>query len=243
MTGRVPRIRWVFFDLGGTLIDNRDFERWVDAARRVQVEVDPDRLAHAYADVMMQADRERWEVPVAEHWRRILARATERDVTIHAAERFLADWDPAGARYSIYSDARRCLETLKAEGRSLGVISNSRSAEAVREILQHIGLLPFFSVVVSSGTEGVAKPAPEIFRRALERARVAPEESFYVGDLPFADARASAALGMHSIWLHRDGTGFGEDPPEITTLLEVPLVLRQIEAHLPPADAPGIRGP
>jgi len=51
----------------------------------------------------------------------------------------------------------------------MGVVSNSRSEESVRGMLRATGIEEFFRVVVSSGTEGVAKPDPEIFRRAVAR--------------------------------------------------------------------------
>jgi putative hydrolase of the HAD superfamily len=99
----------------------------------------------------------------------------------------------------------------------------------VRQILARGGIEEFFPTVISSGTEGVAKPDPEIFRRALARHQVTAGETFYVGNLAFTDAQASSAAGLHSVWLNRAGTGFGEDPPEITSLLEVPLCIRRLE--------------
>ncbi|MGI0068384.1 MAG: HAD family hydrolase, partial [Thermoplasmata archaeon] len=86
-----------------------------------------------------------------------------------------------------------------------------------------------FTTVTSSGTEGVRKPDPEIFRRALARAHVEAGESFYVGNLAHTDAEAARAAGLGSVWLHRYGTGFNLDPPEITSLLEVPNWVRRLE--------------
>ena len=114
---------------------------------------------------------------------------------------------------------RRCLERLKRDGRALGVVSNSWSEAGVRETLQKARILGYFSVIVSSGTEGISKPDPEIFRRAVSRIGVRADEAFYVGDLPYTDAKAAASAGLRSVWLNRDGDGFGEDPPEITSSL------------------------
>jgi HAD superfamily hydrolase (TIGR01662 family) len=221
-------IRAVFFDLGDTLIDVRDYALWLEVARGVMVDLDSDALVHAVQEAIRTNDRPD-PVSHTELWRQILAAASDRPVTTHTAERFLAelgDREPTGR---LFSDARRCLDVLHAQGRTLGVISNSRSEESIRMLMESVGILRFFSVVLSSGTEGVAKPEPEIFLRALKRANVRAPESFYVGDLAYTDAKAARAAGLHSVWLHRDGTGFGEDPPEITSLLEVPLVIRRIE--------------
>jgi HAD superfamily hydrolase (TIGR01509 family) len=221
-------IRAVFFDLGDTLIDVRDYALWLEVARGVMVDVDSDALVHAVQEVVKANDRPN-PVSHTELWRQILAAAADRPVTTHTAERFMADLAERPRTGHLFSDARRCLDVLHAQGRTLGVISNSRSEESIRTLMESVGILRFFSVVVSSGTEGVAKPEAEIFHRALKRAHVRGPESFFVGDLAYTDAQAARAAGLHSVWLHRDGTGFGEDPPEITSLLEVPLVIRRIE--------------
>jgi len=124
---------------------------------------------------------------------------------------------------------RRCLDTLAHERRHLGIVSNSSSEASLRRLLDRVGVLSYFERIVSSGTEGVAKPDAAIFRRATERLQVEPTETLYVGNLPWTDTRAALAAGLHSVWLNRDGTGMGSDPPEITSLLEVPLCVRQIE--------------
>jgi len=129
----------------------------------------------------------------------------------------------------LFSDTRRCLDELRSAHRELGVVSNSTSEAHVRRILDRVGILEYFSRVVSSGTEGVSKPDPEIFRRAVHRMNVKPEEALYVGNLAFTDAKGAAAAGLHSVWLNREGTGFGDDPPEIMSLLEVPLWVARIE--------------
>ncbi|MCI4365943.1 MAG: HAD family hydrolase [Thermoplasmata archaeon] len=228
--GRSPRphIAAVFFDLGGTLVDEQDIAGWVDDAARLGVVLLPDDLAHAYADVARETDCSP-RVPAPEFWRRVLGRAARREVTPTTADRFGQVQLQRERPLPLFSDARRCLEELRGQGRRLGVISNSRGESHVREILARRGIAEFFDTVVSSGTEGISKPDPEIFRRALARLSVPPSESFYVGDLAFTDAKAAAAVGLHSVWLNRWGTGFGDDPPEITSLLEVPVCIRILE--------------
>jgi len=239
------KIHAVLFDLGGTLVDERDFSGWAELARGIYLDLAPEQLAHAYAEVEAEDDRTPVGLdPRAAHvdfWRRVLSRASENHVTAETAARFV---DARASRVdppmALYSDVRRCLDHLRGERRRLGVVSNSRSEAAVRRILDRVGILRYFERVVSSGTEGVAKPDPEIFRRALTRLQLAPEETLYVGNLPRTDALAARRAGLHSVWLHRDGTGLGDDPPEITSLLEVPLVVRRIETSPggPPSPRP-----
>ena len=237
MARAVVRIRAVLFDLGGTLVDECDFAGWAELARAVSLDLLPDDLAHAYAQVEEEVDRTPGapaadnETLVAGYWSRLLSVASGRTVGPEIAARFV-DARRASEREGslpLYSDVRRCLDRLQAQRRRLGIVSNSSSEARVRRILDQAGILGYFERVVSSGSEGVRKPDPEIFRRAVDRLGVRPEEALYVGNLPQTDAKGAEAAGLHGVWLHRDGTGLGTDPPEITSLLEVPGVVRQIE--------------
>jgi HAD superfamily hydrolase (TIGR01549 family) len=223
-----PRVRAVLFDLGGTLVDYHDYAHWTDLARRCFVETDEESMAHAFHEVERETDAPE-RIVYAEFWRRTLERASGQTVDRAAAERFLGLLREQPGFNRLYSDSRRCLEALAADRRRLGVVSNSSSEAHVRRILHATEILPFFERVTSSGTEGIEKPDPEIFHRTLSRMQLDPTEALYVGNLAFTDALAARAAGLHSVWLNRAGTGFGEDPPEITSLLEVPLCVRHIE--------------
>lgn len=236
MSAGPPRIRAVLFDLGGTLVDVSDFTGWTEMARRLYLDFETDDLRHAYQEVTAEMDsevsgnaRDGW---VAEFWRRTLARAAQRDVTESTLGKFLETYRSARPTALLYSDVRRCLDQLRHEHRTLGVLSNSTSEARVRQILDQVGILDFFERIVSSGTEGIEKPNAEIFRRAVRRLEVEPGEALYVGDLAHTDAKAAIAAGLRAVWLNRDGFGFGEDPPEITSLLEVPLCVRRVELGL-----------
>ncbi|HTZ61501.1 MAG TPA: HAD family hydrolase [Thermoplasmata archaeon] len=223
-----PRIRAVLFDLGGTLVDYHDYAHWTDLARRLFVEAEEEEMAHAFHEVERETDtRER--VSYTEFWRRTLSKAAGRPVEVGVAERFLALTREAPGFYRLYSDSRRCLEHLRAEGRRLAIVSNSSSEARCRAILHETGILPYFDRVVSSGTEGVEKPDPEIFHRALRRMGVEPAQAFYVGNLAFTDAQAAREAGLGSVWLNRAGLGMAYDPPEISSLLELPLWVRHAE--------------
>ncbi|MCI4337004.1 MAG: HAD family hydrolase [Thermoplasmata archaeon] len=219
----------IFFDLGGTLIDFQDPAGWTEAARSVGVELDAEHLAHCYEEVDLEADAGPLPTPATEFWRRVLERSSGTAVSLGVAQEFelLLRRLPPGVH--LYSDVTRCLRQLASDGRKLGIISNSSSAESVREYLRGCEIDRYFDWIVSSGTEGVEKPDPAIFLRAIARASTTPARAFHVGDQPNRDARAARRAGMQSVWLNRRGTGFGEDPPEITSLTELPGLLRVLE--------------
>jgi HAD superfamily hydrolase (TIGR01509 family) len=215
--------------MGGTLVEDRDFEAFCEIAEQVGIAAHPDDLAEAVRWGMNEFDRPGSDPGRSDYWAAVLSRASKSDVPTPLVRTYIDRLRRLPRVPHLFSDVRRCLERLTEDRRLLGVVSNSWSEEGVRYALRQVGILGFFSVIVSSGTEGVAKPEKEIFLRAAQRIGVAPAEAFYVGDLPNTDARAAAAAGMHSVWLHRDGDGLGDDPPEITSLSELPKLVSRTE--------------
>lgn len=51
-----------------------------------------------------------------------------------------------------------------------------------------------------SESEGLRKPDPAIFERALKKLNVMAEETIFVGDHPIHDVAASRAVGMQGWW-------------------------------------------
>jgi len=229
------RIRAVLFDLGGTLVDEKDFDGWVDLARRCYLDLNADNFRHAFLEVEAELDADPYpgagEERLIDFWQRTLSRAAAKEVDARTTRKFMAVVREQERPIQLYSDSRRCLDLLRAEHRQLGVVSNSTSEATVRRILDRVGILDYFERIVSSGTEGVEKPDPEIFRRAVQRMKVRPIEAVFVGNLARTDAKGAAAAGLHGVWLNREGFGYGDDPPEIMSLLELPLTIRRIEAE------------
>jgi len=65
------------------------------------------------------------------------------------------------------------------------------------EDLRSLGLHRRFAAVVNSSDVGVAKPAAEIFRMALERAGATADRALFIDDTP-ANVQAARALGIRS---------------------------------------------
>ena len=225
-----PRFKAVLFDVGGTLVEDRDFSEYESIAEQIGLRTEAEAIGEAvrWADASLDGPGPR-PVP-EEYWGRVLARSSGSEVPGSLARRFVERLERLPRVAHLFSDVRRTLERLAAEGRRLGVVSNSRSEAGLRETLGASGILGYFEALVSSGSEGVAKPDPEIFRRAVRRLGLGVHEAFYVGDLAYTDARAAARAGLGSVWLNREGTGFGSDPPVISSLSELPRWVARIEA-------------
>jgi HAD superfamily hydrolase (TIGR01509 family) len=229
-SGPARRFRLVLFDVGGTLVEDQDFNLYGEIAGALGIDAHPEAIAEAVRSVNAALGPGDPASGSAGYWQRVLARASERAVAEAAAKGFAERLARLPRTGHLFSDVRRTLERLQKEGRALGVVSNARSEEGLRALLGSVGILPYFAVVVSAGRVGLAKPQPEIFRQAAREASVAPAEAFYVGDLPELDVRAAERAGLGAVWLHRDGTGFGEEPPEITSLTELPRWIARLEA-------------
>ncbi len=93
-------------------------------------------------------------------------------------------------------DLPDALERARALGLRIGIVSNSEGK--LPELFAHVGLSDAFELIVDSAIEGVRKPDPEIFRRALERMGIAAGRALYAGDIPSVDVEGAQAAGMHA---------------------------------------------
>jgi len=96
----------------------------------------------------------------------------------------------------IYHDALAALEALHRNHVRVIAISNAQGT--LDRDLAKYGIRHYFEHVLDSGAEGVAKPDPEIFVRALDRCGVAAEEVLHIGDNPTADVQGALAVGMQA---------------------------------------------
>jgi HAD superfamily hydrolase (TIGR01549 family) len=94
-------------------------------------------------------------------------------------------------------DLRQALERAQRAGVRTGIVSNSEGQLA--RLLERVGISDLFELVVDSGLEGVHKPDPEIFRRALARCGVAAHEALYAGDIPHVDVDGARAAGISAV--------------------------------------------
>ena len=86
------------------------------------------------------------------------------------------------------------LEELKKRGYILGVVSNSDGR--IETAFEQAGLTSYFDFFIDSFHVGVEKPDPGIFLLATERAKVAPEQAAYVGDLYWVDVVGARSAGL-----------------------------------------------
>ena len=109
--------------------------------------------------------------------------------------------DPA--RWQVFDDVVPALTALRSMGVRLAVVSNWDSRLPV--LLERLGLAPHFDTVVVSHLEGIEKPHPELFLRAVERLDDTPSRALHVGDTPELDEAGARAAGVDSVLVDRRG--------------------------------------
>lgn len=93
-------------------------------------------------------------------------------------------------------DLPAALDRARAMGLRLAIVSNSEGK--LPELFAHVGLGDAFELVVDSAHEGVRKPDPEIFRRALSRLGLEAPRALYAGDIPSVDVDGARAAGLRA---------------------------------------------
>lgn len=123
--------------------------------------------------------------------------------------------ETARAYRQAYLDTRRAvagaaalLQRVRTRAAAVVVSNNVRDEQEAK--LRHCGLDRFVDALVVSGEEGISKPDPEIFRRALARVACAPHEAVMLGDSWAADIAGARAAGIRAVWFNRHGG----PPPE-----------------------------
>lgn len=107
-------------------------------------------------------------------------------------------------------DVAAALDSLRADGCRIVVVTNGPTSMQERKMFR-IGLDRFVDGWVVSGTEGVKKPEPEIFRIAAKRVGSTLDGAWMIGDNPEADIRGAHVLGCRSSWISRGRTWPHED--------------------------------
>lgn len=214
---RMRKIQAILFDLGNTLI-YFDAEERLDQVLRLADEALVARLRQlGYAlDVDFHEDFRRRmnlyyqerDVELIEYTTRYILRNLLEEKGLLVNEASLIDslhayYRVTQAHWQLEAETIPTLQRLSQRGYPLGLVSNAADDADVQNLVDRSGIRPFFQVILTSAAEGVRKPNPQIFWRALEALDVQPEAAVMVGDTLGADILGAKNAGIFSVWVTR----------------------------------------
>ena len=121
--------------------------------------------------------------------------------------------------YRLYPDTLPAIQSLKAAGYRLAVLSNWD--QSLHRVIRMFHLEPYFEIVIASLEEGVEKPNAEIFAILSRRAGLEAHQIVHIGDHPIDDFQAASRAGMQAALLDRaTPEEFGERFSSLTSFAD-----------------------
>lgn len=179
-------LKWIFFDLGSTLIDETDCIEFRVAETLKQAgapsKEDFYRQMEYFASVNMLPYKD-----------------TVKKFGLENV-RWLKELE------KLYPESQEVLQSL--QGRyKLGIIANQSAG--TEERLVQFGIRDYFDVVAASAEAGIAKPDKGIFELALSQAGCSACDACMVGDRLDNDITPAAEMGMSTVWVRQGWFGMG----------------------------------
>ena len=212
----------VFFDLYGTLVDIRTDEEsdaaWMGLGRFVR---DHGGVAHEAQEFRRWFVRLRDERiaalggddPAADRYVEPDVLGVYREILSSCGAVGDPDELARGAAWSVrrastsllrlYPGALDMLARIRGSGRRAVLVSNAQSGYTRPEVAE-LGLTSRLDRILISSEEGVRKPDPRFFGRALELESVAPERVVMVGNDQTSDILGAARCGIEGVYMHTE---------------------------------------
>jgi 2-haloacid dehalogenase len=189
-------LRWVLFDMNGTLLDPTGIAAALSPHGRHQDLVEEgfrEALLQSMADTLSGGYR-----PLPEYLRAALQRrllmAGEGAERLDAAMQKASAMDP-------FPEAAEALDRLRVGGLELAVVTNS-ATDSAEASLERAGLRDRFAVVAGSDAVRVFKPHPEVYRYGLAMVGATPAEACMVAAHGW-DLMGAKRVGLATAWVSR----------------------------------------
>jgi HAD superfamily hydrolase (TIGR01662 family) len=206
-------IRYLIFDLGGTLMHSRSdwqpVHEQADAAlvqslHQYGIELDAAVFRARLQGYYEQRDQDYYETTyhlVLGELLKDLGHAEVAESVLRSALDAL--YVITQSNWQLELDAIETLETLKSGKYRLGIFSNAGDNKDVQDLIESFGIRNYFDFVLTSAACFYRKPHPRAFEIALAHWNAPPNEAAMIGDSLEADILGANQLGMTSIWLTR----------------------------------------
>ncbi|MET1015111.1 MAG: HAD family hydrolase [Paenisporosarcina sp.] len=218
----------ILFDLDGTLLDRKATLEAFCLAQHVKFNISMNR--ELYCKRIVELDKNGYvrkeqvyaQMMEENNWSNELKDALIEDYMNHFHEFCVP-----------FKGLHETLAELQRQKYLIGMITNGRH-KGQQASVTALGIESFFHVILISESEGISKPNPLIFKRALSRLNLEPHDAFYVGDHPVNDIEAAKKVGLQTIWKCNDEYANAKADEVIQELIEIPNMLKrreEIELH------------
>ncbi|MGD2277608.1 HAD family hydrolase [Bacillus wiedmannii] len=211
-------IQAVLFDLDGTLLDRRQsLEQFIHdqynrfASHLMNIE------KSEYCSRFLELDNNgyTWKDKV---YATLLC---EYNITTLTPEQLLYDYITNFQHHCIpFQNMHELLQRLTEQNIKIGIITNGFTDFQMNN-LRALNIHTYTNTILVSEAEGIKKPHPEIFERALKKLDVKAIECLYVGDHPENDVLGSEQVGILGVWKRDSFWGDFEHSRMVNDLLEV----------------------
>ncbi|KEK24603.1 HAD family hydrolase [Bacillus gaemokensis] len=124
----------------------------------------------------------------------------EYNITHLTPEQLLHDYVTKFSNHCIpFPNMHELLQQLQKKNIKIGIITNGMTEFQMSNI-RALQLHTYTNTILVSEAEGIKKPNPAIFERALQRLNVPAEECIYVGDHPKNDVIGAENAGISAVW-------------------------------------------
>ncbi|MED0947469.1 HAD family hydrolase [Bacillus mobilis] len=211
-------IQAVLFDLDGTLLDRRQsLEQFIhDQYNRFTPHLMNIEKSE-YCSRFLELDNNgyTWKDKV---YATLLC---QYNITTLTPEQLLHDYITNFQHHCIpFQNMHELLQRLTQQNIKIGIITNGFTDFQINN-LRALNIHTYTNTILVSEAEGIKKPHPEIFDRALQKLDVKATECLYVGDHPENDVLGSERVGILGVWKRDSFWDDFEHPRVVNDLLEV----------------------
>jgi putative hydrolase of the HAD superfamily len=217
------RVSAVLFDLDGTLLDRasslelflkQQYDRFAAPLSGIDREI--------YLQTITELDRH-GHVPKTE----VYAEAQKKfRLSSDLKQVLLDDFETRFHGLAIpYAGMHEVLKALSKVSLTLGLVTNG-AIRSQRPKIEALGITDYFEAILISEEQGVRKPDPEIYHRAMRKLGSNTANTVFIGDHPEADIEGAAKLGLKTIWKRNSCWPAPKQPDAtIEALDEIPSII------------------
>ncbi len=182
----MKNIKWIFFDLGSTLIDEEQCIEFRVAETLKQPGAPSEKEFYAQMEYFASVNKLPYKDTVEKFGLKKVGWLKQLE--------------------KLYPETPNVLQKLSGVYK-LGIIANQSAG--TEERLVKFGIGNFFDLIISSAEAGISKPDIRIFEMALRGANCSAQHTCMVGDRLDNDIEPAAGLGMYTIWVRQGWYGRG----------------------------------